>query len=755
MIEIPEILINLTDVTFTVYGNKGELFDAGEGAAYNNEARYQLKEGCFYDFEFSETAYYLEDCSGIVKPHKRHKHLGRLEPNIYVGTLELTVLKQGDKDFREKIYLEVQSVKTSYRDDYRDMLEYITEKCTDLLLQANAPVLQQYEPDYENEPLKTLYQRFAFVKSVISSNEFLEAVHRIVTTPATKWIETIETRDIRQVRRLSSANVKEVLKSTQRITLPEHHSLRQYKLTSIPDKIVTSRKADSVDTPENRFVKHALETFLKFCDAINKVASKGSKLYNESDLVIQELEAHLHYSIFRDIQRPQTLKLNSPLLQRREGYREILRAWLMFDLAAKLVWSGGEDVYGAGKKDIATLYEYWLFFKLLEVLQDIFKIEAKEISKLVKSTPHNLALQLNQGKFIPLKGIYNSGNRKLQIQFSYNRSFGKSVYPDSGSWTITMRPDYTLSVWPYGIDEASAEKEELIVHIHFDAKYKVAAPFVFSGDGTEVTLNMEKQEQRKGTYKNADLLKMHAYKDAIRRTGGAYVLYPGTEELTKKGFHEIIPGLGAFPVRPSKTNSGVNALKSFIEEVVAHFINRTSQREKIALRAYDVYKTQPEEDNMLHESLPEPYGKNRNLLPDETFVLVGYVKTPKHYEWYKKEQIYNFRTESKRGSLILDKETVSAKYLLLHKENDASSGDLWKITSKGPKVYSKNKILSLGYPDKPSMEYYLVITIEPVTEAEFKDLQWNFKKLANNQSGNNSAVPFTASLTELMLNKVK
>ena len=36
----------------------------------------------------------------------------------------------------------------------------------------------------------------------------------------------------------------------------------------------------------------------------------------------------------------------------------------MYDLAAKLIWTGGEDVYGVGKRDIATLYEYWLFFIL-------------------------------------------------------------------------------------------------------------------------------------------------------------------------------------------------------------------------------------------------------------------------------------------------------------------------------------------------------------------------------------------------------
>ncbi|MDB4824471.1 hypothetical protein OAH27_02175, partial [Saprospiraceae bacterium] len=82
----------------------------------------------------------------------------------------------------------------------------------------------------------------------------------------------------------------------------------------------------------------------------------------------------------------------------------------------------------------------------------------------------------------------------------------------------------------------------------------------------------------------------HAYKDAIRRTGGAYVLYPGDKSLNRKGFHEVIPGLGAFPVRPSKNDSGIGELKSFILEIIHHFVNRASQRERIAFRTYDVYK---------------------------------------------------------------------------------------------------------------------------------------------------------------------
>ena len=47
---------------------------------------------------------------------------------------------------------------------------------------------------------------------------------------------------------------------------------------------------------------------------------------------------------------------------------------------------------------------------------------------------------------------------------------------------------------------------------------------------------------------------MHAYRDAVRRTAGAYVLYPGKPGDGQKfaGFHEVLPGLGAFAIRPDK-----------------------------------------------------------------------------------------------------------------------------------------------------------------------------------------------------------
>ena len=728
-----------------------------EDAEDNGEAIGQIREGFSYDYELSNSGYYLSDpCDNIVQPHQRIRHIGRIAPNIYVGTLEIPLFRKGESAPVDFIRLEVQSVKSNYREDYRDMLELITEKCTDLLLQANSPVSQHFEIDYTRDS-QTLYQKFAFIKSVIGTDEFAEAIHRIVTAPVTKWTETTEEKDIRNARRFSNANIREMLKGGKRSKLPDNHYLKSYGFDTLPERITTLRKADSVDTPENRFIKHALENFLKFCTDINNKAKEYShkKMESESELMIRELESQLHHSVFKDISRPTTLKLNSPVLQRKEGYREVLRVWLMFDLAAKLIWKGGDDIYSGGKKDIATLYEYWLFFKLLDLFQSIFDIEPKDISELIKETPDGLNLQIKQGKFTALHGVYDSGSRKLNIRFNYNRSFsGKKSYPDSGSWTTTLRPDYTLSFWPHGITEQEAEKQELIVHVHFDAKYKIANLTNFLERDNENDLDEEKAENRKGIYKNADLLKMHAYKDAIRRTGGAYVLYPGDKSINQKGFHEIIPGLGAFPVKPSKTDSGIGELKAFILEIIEHFINRASQREKIAYRTFDIYKNPPESDNVVKESLPEPYNTNRDLIPDDTFVLVGYYNSPEQYDWIQRTGLYNFRMGSGAGSLIMDKETVSSKYLLLHTSGDTNSGDLWKIVSRGPKVYSKDDLVRKGYPS-PSQDNYLIIQIEPITDIEFINVSWNFRGLSNYSTGRASALPFTASLTELLKNKIR
>ncbi|WP_194976999.1 hypothetical protein [Aquiflexum lacus] len=66
-----------------------------EDAAEHGEAPYQLIEGCFYDFELSNPAFYLADpYDNVIQAHKRVSHIGRIAPNIYVGTLEIQIYRK-------------------------------------------------------------------------------------------------------------------------------------------------------------------------------------------------------------------------------------------------------------------------------------------------------------------------------------------------------------------------------------------------------------------------------------------------------------------------------------------------------------------------------------------------------------------------------------------------------------------------------------------------------------------------------------
>lgn len=773
-IEIPLESIE-PDLKLTIYPESGSLLFKieEEEAAQYGESRFQILEGNSYEYKLSKSNYRL-NCSinGIATTSNRDKSAGRIIPNIYVGTLTLYISKDGVDQTETKAYLEVLATKlnsepdTSYRENYRFMLESITKKCTELLMQINSPVSQHFETDFEKENETTVYQRFAFAQSLINSEEFNGAVQRIISSPVTKWTEETELKDVRSLRRFNNSAIRQLASNSNRFPLPpDHYLTSQYNIKDIPARIFSNRKTETVDTPENRFIKHALEVFLKFCtDCESKFEkTKYYRQQKEAFALRVNLENHLNHSFFREVTRPDTLKLNSPVLQRKSGYREILNSWLVFDLAAKLIWTGGEKVYNAGKRDIAVLYEYWLFFALYDLFKNKFKLgnhsyEDKPYEHLIEPTNDGLNVMVKSGKHTALEGIFNTGSRKLNIKFSYNRSFSGGIAyskKESGSWTKALRPDYTLTIWLDGTDEKEAEEKELIVHIHFDSKYKVTEFIVEKGiksvpEDEDDLLEEEKTEERKGIYKNADLLKMHAYKDAIRRTGGAYILYPGTENQEPlRGFHEIIPGLGAFAIRPSEDNSGIEELSKFIDKVMNHFIDRASQREKIASKVYDVYGENKDDNLILDKSMPE-YISGNKLIPDETFVLVGFYDNAQKLSWIEDNRLYNCRTGTVNGSLPLGYKHTNARYLLLHSHGEAKTASkFFKLKNDGLKLYSKSDLIKLNYPGVPQ-DLYLVYELEDEIEKEFENMKWDITKLNGYTRARGSGKPFSVSLTELM-----
>ncbi|MCB5264638.1 MAG: DUF2357 domain-containing protein [Candidatus Cloacimonetes bacterium] len=704
------------------------------------ESEIQLIEGCSYEYSLDD--YILDDAFGVVKKSSINPCQGRIQPKNYVGTISIRVLSQANHQVCGELKLEVRSIKLSYRDHYRQMLSDIADSCNELIMQANSPLVQNIEPLFSGDA-KTLYQRFAFLKSVIDAEEFTQAVQKIISAPVTNWKNEETQKDSRSVRRFSRSQVRQLCSVGNSIMVPEAHPLH-YVLERVPSKLNCMTKSSTVDTPENRFIKHALNTFLSICTEVSMKAKPHTRLRNEATQLAQAMEKYLNNPIFREIAQPRIIPLNSPILQRKEGYREVFRVWLMYDLASRITWDGGEDVYSGGKKNVAVLYEYWVYFRLLDMITQVFKVKSEDIQHLLSSSQDGLNLSLKQGKCVAVKGLYETPTRTLNVEFSYNRTFsGNQDYPKAGSWTNSFRPDYTLSVWPYGISQNIAEIEETIVHIHFDAKYRVKDVFdilgVDSNDGLALAT----------AAKDQDLLKMHAYRDAIRRTAGAYVIYPGDTILNKRGFHEVIPGLGAFTLNPGFRDLDEEAIRSFMKDVAGHLLNRATQREKIALKTYEVYKDV--KSKSVYAPMPVLTGVNRGMIPDEIYVLVVWYKDFYHKRWVEQSGYFNVRTGLKRGSLAITPQLAGTKYLLLHSTNELKSGNIYRLKDEGPKIWSKDDLIQRRYPHAPSADFYLVFSLaEKKVSQDFQNQSWDISKLGDYTGFRGSAFPFAVSMTDLM-----
>ena len=187
------------------------------------------------------------------------------------------------------------------------MLEDITAYYTDLVLMQGSPVTQKLEIDNNTSP-QTLYQRYAFVRSIVESLAFQEAIHKIITNPVRKWEETTVERNISNVKRLSRRNIHEIITSRDRIPVHSGYELGlPLGLNSVPRTMTVAYKRDTFDNQENRFVKFVLRSFNSFCSELRSKKNANDRLKTEIDKTMDVLNGHLNNFFFKQISMPSQL----------------------------------------------------------------------------------------------------------------------------------------------------------------------------------------------------------------------------------------------------------------------------------------------------------------------------------------------------------------------------------------------------------------------------------------------------------------
>ena len=489
---------------------------------------------------------------------KQYKIAGTLNFRSYVGKSFLDVRKDGVDSI--KIPIEVRSKKIDYINQYSSMIADLSQHSLSLIFEVNSPLYQEFELDYRKK--ETFYEDFMFLEYLFRQDNLPSVFEYLINNLHSRLENRIESVPLSFASNINQNTLKNIMSKPNKLSKVDAdfnivRKLRGY----LPDEIDQTKHEDIIDTPENRFLKYFLELAGSLVEKLLESSKEGyikDKLLYFSD----EIEYYLSNKFFNHISAMDYVPFNSQILQKKEGYRDIFHYFLMFEFSFRLSWDELNDQFKGFEKKLSELYEYWCYFKLLKVLNDlsIVKINFEDVFKINKN---NWSVGIKKGIQSAKKFQLNLYGYDIEIDLFYNLRFSdNSKYR---SYSLAFKPDYSLLV----------TINEYVYYIHFDAKYRSELEIIdfyekieSDRDLDEKILKRDSLEEKEYVFKEGDIYKMHTYKDSILMTEGSYVLYPGNK--TKQFFESdmIIPSVGAFSLTPGSDEIEENNLEMFIKEVL-------------------------------------------------------------------------------------------------------------------------------------------------------------------------------------------
>ena len=670
-----------------------------------------LREAMIYRYELCSEATNVDiEPRELFDPDDSSWKQGRLRPGQAVGRLRIQVVDRNTGQ-TWTTDVDVLAVKLDHETEYRQMLTDISSFAAEAVLQGFAPSLLDLAPS--ELPAELLYLRFAMIAAYLQDPAFEATIARVTSQPHRTWVAEQEIRPIGSPFPAGSAFRRAVCASGRRVPWKGGPAT----LASLPAALTRDRTEASVDNSANQFVKFALERWRSVALELFDVLSLTSQKVESGPLrrgqqvaaeVGAQLDEYLAHPLFREVSSLRRMPTSDQVLLKRAGYREVFRTFAMTESGPTVRIDRGDvtDVFAASQRNIATLYEFWCF---LAVVNSLGRVCGEDrTARAFTVADDGTSMIMRSGRTSKLSWSIKRGGRPLLVEVFFNRTFDRRD-DRRGSWSEAMRPDCSVRIRPEGSTPSRVSAQELEVWLHFDAKYRVdnlLAQLTPARDSDE----LPGESTTAGGAKRDDLLKMHAYRDAISRTAGAYVLYPGSEIKDIKrhpGFKEVLPGLGAFPLRPCSDglSSSSEALDQFLSDALTHVASQVTRDERH--RFWTATVNRPGEPTLTSSLTTDFLGEP----PADTDVLLGFVRNVEHRRWIERVRQYNIRAGDRAGAVEIGGRELGAKLLLLYENRNgalhvarAAKVALWRPATAGD-------LLATGYPN-PRGDIYFVADLE-------------------------------------------
>jgi len=552
-----------------------------------------------------------------VKIASRPMLMGNLQFQNEVGFSTFEI--RSERETLLEVTLEIFPTKLDYKSDYRKLLEEVNDEIYNLAYHFIRKTYLGASIKLDGAPSMVEFYR------LISTHfeQFLKAVNRIEQQPH----HLLQNEYVRargdQLRRIDSIG-RAYLRKRPTLFVEVENGIAVQNRTLMPREGLQMKKVLTHDTLENRLIKYMMSRLIDKLENLSERISKQRKWLNEnpdSELInkvqkmIKLLDEKQRSNFWKQVGRLER-SVYSLVLQMAAGYRDAYQIYLT--VSKGLTLQG--KFYQMSVKDVATLYEYWTYLKLGQILNKKYKLLSQDI---VKVNREGLFVNLESNR--TAKRVFQHPVTKEKITLTYQKYEGNLP-------TLPQKPDTMLSIEKKGKDYC--------YHYIFDAKYRIEyaqrGSYYWSRYGSPGPME-------------DDINTMHRYRDSIvvendgpyeRTAFGAYVLFPwGGEEIYQNHhFYKSIDkvNIGALPFLPNAT--------TLVEQFVERLIDSS-----------------PEE---LQKEGILPKGSKEQWFSDfDEKVLVGLVASKEDYFNFIREGYYQMPVS------VLKKNWQEAKYVALYVKN--------------------------------------------------------------------------------------
>jgi hypothetical protein len=607
------------------------------------------------------------------------------EPGIFELSFKYTPIKSAQRV--DTFSFRVVSPKLDTKADYNHILEEINREYNELVFQYLTKTLQNLSRGGKSRNDVVWLSIF---RNIVE--KYLKAVSYIVNRPHLQECHEVRYSRADKIKRWTPL-MAEKYAELQESGRMENEMLR-HEITS-----------NTHNTRENRFVKFTIERIERRLNAIftdikvrNLSAKDEDKVTEEELSVLDSYQSRLrklaNSSLLRNI-KSEPLHQESMVLQKRTGYAQVYRFWLILQNGIEL-YEGSNNI---GVRPIWELYELWCFLKMRQLVADILGIDITQPNESFSEDKDTMLNPFSDSN-LEHKSVFVNGDDVIELvyQHTYNRNSG-----EIHTATTDNRPDIVLTI---------KKNDGFELTYLFDAKYRVTDDNKFSDDDIS-----EQKLLGAADYPPSDAInQMHRYRDAIyygskknnlyehsaKEIIGGYILFPGRgddEAVRSRYYYKSIEtvNIGAFPLLPNHQNPMCEGtlLREHLENIL------------LKQTAYEQIK----------DSIPQRGLQYTPALPEyKDLVLVGYYKTGQLKPIFD-NKLYYVPAAISRGSIELVSGFEKTKYLLLHHGQDRM---LLELKGDGPKFYPAKALEEMGF--SPNGDYYLGFELKSTVVIEGIDL---------------------------------